>query len=485
MADARSSQNIVQVEYVELLATTVAPTTLAPTTTAPTTEAPTTIAPTTTVPTTIAPTTISPTTLIPTTLEPTTLAPTSLAPTTVPSTTLTTAVPTTSGPTTAAPTTIAPTTLEPTTSAPTTLGPTTLAPTSLAPTTLTPTTGVPTTPAPLTTGRLFIDSFDYGGLYIWNDVSLGTSIVSTAGLDMEGTYCAHLAYADGYVKEVFIDYLDTIFCSLYYRPLSDDSTILGVFSLSNESGVTIFRVELESKILRAYIGPDYSVPIIKLGTGTINLEKNTTYHIEIKFVADDAPDGRIEIKVDGVTDILWESGTVWSGNYTFRRVKIGFDHYSRGNSYINDVVMDKDDWIGDTKIVVLTPNGVGNSSSWTPSAGNNWDCVDEIPPVEADYVHTDSIDLTDTYEIENAPHDIGEIKSIQAQSGIDYTGTPTPTGIQAVIRVDGTDYFGDNTAIDSDDVKCLWENNPDDSAVWEEADINNLEIGVKSKTYVT
>lgn len=486
---------VIDNDWTTLGVTTAAPTTVAPTTLAPTTLTPTTLAPTTLVPTTLSSTTLAPTTLSPTTLPSTTLMPTTVASTTTAPTTTsvptTTSIPTTPSYTTIFPTTAiiatttAPTTIAPTTLSPTTLAPTTAPPTTLAPTTIAPTTGVPTTPAPLTTGRLFIDSFDSGGLYAWEEASLGASIVSTTGLDMEGTYCTHLSFSNGYVKEVFSDHLDIIFCAFYYRPLNDDSTVLGVFSLSNDSGVTTFRVELANKILKAYIGPDYTSPMICVGTGTINLEKNTTYHIEIKFVADDAPDGRVEIKVGGVTDILWESGTVWAGNYTFRRVKLGFDHYSHGNSYINNVVMDKDDWIGVTKIVVLTPTGVGNSSDWTPSAGNNWNCVDEIPPVEADYVHSDSIDLTDTYEIENAPYDVGEIKSIQAQSGIDYTGTPVPTGIQAVIRVGGIDYLGVNTSIDSDDVKCLWENNPDDLAIWEKTDIDNLEIGVKSKTYAT
>lgn len=45
----------------------------------------------------------------------------------------------------------------------------------------------------------------------------------------------------------------------------------------------------------------------------------------------------------------------------------------------------------------VSPNGAGNYTQWTPSAGSNYQCVDEIPPDDADYVETNVVDEFDSY----------------------------------------------------------------------------------------
>ncbi len=55
------------------------------------------------------------------------------------------------------------------------------------------------------------------------------------------------------------------------------------------------------------------------------------------------------------------------------------------------------DILGDAHLITQVPNGAGANTAWTPSAGANWQCVDEIPPNDADYVSTPTLNAQDNY----------------------------------------------------------------------------------------
>lgn len=97
------------------------------------------------------------------------------------------------------------------------------------------------------------------------------------------------------------------------------------------------------------------------------------------------------------------------------------------------------DRTGDVRVDFVKPNGVGNYSDWVPSAGANWECVDEVPPNEdTDYVETTTPGDVDTYEFEDLVAAPVAVQIVSyAKKGADGSAMITPR-----TRISGTDYDG-------------------------------------------
>ena len=61
-------------------------------------------------------------------------------------------------------------------------------------------------------------------------------------------------------------------------------------------------------------------------------------------------------------------------------------------------------------------------------------------------------------------------------------GAPTPTNLKLVVRSGGTDYLSGDKVVPASEKSLwnIWETDPYDAAAWTEADVNAMEIGVKS-----
>lgn len=320
--------------------------------------------------------------------------------------------------------------------------------------------------------RIFIDGFESGGLDLWDTIVATASVASSVGKDMNGDYCAYLT--TGRIdKNLVAD--DEMYFAFLYRPTVNDSR--GVLCLYKDSTLLIdirrdngindpFKVYRDSTLI---------------ATGSATIAVNTTYLIEIRIKIADAG-GRAVLKVDGVTDIDFTGDTKPGADTQFNKAKLGYGSVAYAYAYYDNFIMDDANWIGNTKIQAIKPSGAGNSTGWTPSAGANWDCVEEIPKNDADYVHINSNDVTDTYAAANMAGSIGTVKCVQVQSRAKYDGSPVPTNLKLVVRSGGADYLSGDKAVPASEKSLwhLWETNPADSLAWEEADVNAMEIGVKS-----
>lgn len=156
-----------------------------------------------------------------------------------------------------------------------------------------------------------------------------------------------------------------------------------------------------------------------------------------------------------------------------------------GGIHKDNIILDDANWIGDTKIQAIHPTGAGTTTQWTPSAGANYTCVDEIPAVDTDWVETNTINLTDTYASSNLTGVIDNIKCVQVQARSMKEGAPTPLNIDLVVNSAGTDYLSTDKAVQSVTYKpiyFIWETDPATATPWLEATVNAAEIGIKSKT---
>lgn len=321
--------------------------------------------------------------------------------------------------------------------------------------------------------RIFIDGFESGGVDIWDTVSGGTA-VSSAGLDMNGSYCLDLNAISEYVsKDITAD--DEMYFAFLYRYTNAASE--GIMHVTNGATVLV-------SVSRAYTGKLLTAKrgSTAVDTGSL-LTINQTYLIETYIKIHDTT-GVIQVKVDGILDIDFSGDTKVGADTQFDKVYLG--HNALGScysyAYFDNFILDDASWIGDTNIQAVVPTGAGATTGWTPSAGANWQCVDEKPFNDADYVSINTNDVVDTYAAGNMTGTVSEVKCVQVQSRAKTDGSPTPTNLKLAVRSGGTDYLsGDKTVpVTAKSFWHLWENNPADSAAWEEADVNAMEIGVKS-----
>ena len=324
--------------------------------------------------------------------------------------------------------------------------------------------------------RIFIDGFESGGNDLW-DAEANATVISSAGLDMDGDYCLDLNSNLEYVeKDITAD--DEMYFAFLYRP-----------TLTTSNGIIIFK---NGSTLLGYLKRDpdpnnvlkaHSSLFNVLATGTADLDADTTYLIEIYYKVADSG-GRFVVKVDGVTDINFTGDTKPSADTQFNKVVLGYHATATGyaNAYFDNFIMDDASWIGDTKIQKILPIGGGSSTIWNPSVGANWQCVDERPASDVDYVSTNAVDQVDTYQAADMAGAVSTVKCVQIQSRTESDGAPTPTNLKLVARCTGVDYLSGNKSVPADPKSLwnLWENNPADSLAWEEADVNAMEIGIKS-----
>ena len=324
--------------------------------------------------------------------------------------------------------------------------------------------------------RVFIDGFEHGSPDLWDTVSDAT-VISSAGLDMDGNYVLDNLAGDNEWVEKNLSANSEYYIAFLWRPT--DNTNVSIFGVSYDG----------NKLLGLRVNGSNNLEVYRnttlISTGSKSISVSTTYLIEARFKISDTV-GVAQIKVNGILDIDFSGDTKPGADTTINKIKIGYWPIASGygsKAYFDNVVVDDAAWIGETKIQAIAPTAAGNATNWTPSVGSNYDCVDDIPPSDTEYVSTNTINLIDTYIAENLAGVIGTIKCVQIQTRIESDGEPTPSNVNLVARSGDTDYFSGDIAVPVafKELSYLWETDPDTAAAWLEAGVNALQIGIKSK----
>lgn len=129
------------------------------------------------------------------------------------------------------------------------------------------------------------------------------------------------------------------------------------------------------------------------------------------------------------------------------------------------------------------PSADGADTAWTPSAGNRWQAVDEVPANTTDYIAATAPDLKNTVETADLTFDEtlyalrAAIVNLQA---LRDNNTPE---IRALVRDSGGSYAngGDQTVTATyDNYKERFLTQPD-TTDWNKADFNAMQFGVESR----
>lgn len=143
------------------------------------------------------------------------------------------------------------------------------------------------------------------------------------------------------------------------------------------------------------------------------------------------------------------------------------------------------DFLGDSRVDTVLATGAGNSTQLTPSAGANYECINEDPNDPADYVEGDTDGLKDTFVYADVPTDIDD-NNIYAVCVDNHARRTQPVGgviLRNVLRSNGTDYYGPQDYAVGDSTvgwkKSVWEKDPDDNGDWTQVKINACEFGAE------
>lgn len=262
---------------------------------------------------------------------------------------------------------------------------------------------------------------------------------------------------------------------MYFRNSSDRAMLmLGAFTESNT--LAIYRND--GNWTQLAVGP--------------LLLSDTWYVLEVHVTQPANSGGVFQVKVNGTLGIDFTGDTLGSQTPAdFRYVGLGettdgttpHNDEARGlfdDFAVNDASGDSNNsWPGRGGIEALRPAGAGATTQLTPSAGANWDCVDEVPASDADYVGAETVDLFDTYTLGDTVQTGGVpavavwLRAALAEAG---AGSVAP-----VVRSGGTDYTGSDKGIDTTYryMSQIYETNPATAAPWTTAELDGIEAGAK------
>ena len=115
-----------------------------------------------------------------------------------------------------------------------------------------------------------------------------------------------------------------------------------------------------------------------LGTGSAVLTTGTWYRVEVAWAKGE--DAAYELRIDGNTQVSGSGnlGTTDAAAFYFGRLFV--TGATTTDLYIDDICIRDDTWPGAGEIKMLSPSGAGAASDWSASAGNAFECVDELSP---------------------------------------------------------------------------------------------------------
>lgn len=331
--------------------------------------------------------------------------------------------------------------------------------------------------------RIFIDGFESGDLGLWSGAySNLASISATVPAGMSGTYTLWCDSYYGLYKMFSASQTEIYMAFKYYPASADYSRALISFRDSAGTQTYALRRNQSSGFVETHVGNAYGSLV---STGTIPLTAGSAYLIEIRYKPLNSG-GVLTTKINGVQDINY-SGDTTNGLENVKQFILGYDAGGSPESvysYYDDFVVDDANWIGNTKIQAIVPTGAGATTGWTPSAGNNWDCVNEKPASDADYVVAGVTNSIDTYTMGNLTGAIGSIKSVAVHTRNFKQGNGLLDRGQHIVRPASTDRLAVSKTsmfpISPSIFQSIWELNPEDSQAWEEADVNGMEVGIKA-----
>ena len=308
-----------------------------------------------------------------------------------------------------------------------------------------------------------------------------------AFFDMEtgrNGWCLETADSAGYFQTPFLTNDATLVCGLAFNlatalPTTFPSNIIAFYEGAN-NGINI-RSNTDGKIA-AYRGTSL------LGTSALGLGAATWYYIELKVLTNNST-GTIEVRVNGAVWLnLTSQDTQPGSNAWHDAVRLGtVNAVSRfDDMYVLDGSGSaNNDFLGNRKVVAIDPDGAGDNTDWTPSAGSNYQNVDDGDEVDEDttYNETSTDAHEDLYTYEDLPGVTSSVDGLQIT--IETRVTAGSMDLSHVIKTGTTTDAGSADTITSTAYVTsvrVEEQDPDTAAAWTPSGVNGAQFGIRANT---
>lgn len=234
-----------------------------------------------------------------------------------------------------------------------------------------------------------------------------------------------------------------------------------------------------------------------LGQSTFAIAQNAGIwqYIEVKVIIHSTL-GAVKIRVGGKTVLdLTNINTQNTANPYAQHILFNDGNFGSSNCGFDDLYIcdgsgtTNNDFLGDIRIDSLYPSGVGTTTQWTPSAGQNYAQVNSATQDDdTTYVEASGIGNQDTYQmgdLSSTPVNIYGVQPVQLARKTDV-GSRT---LQNVLRIGGVDYLGPTGALANaygtppfvsvNVASGIYEKSPATAVPFTASEINNLEAGYK------
>lgn len=203
--------------------------------------------------------------------------------------------------------------------------------------------------------------------------------------------------------------------------------------------------------------------------------------------------GTWEVKVNGTTVLSGTGDTRNGSSGTATKMQIGNEQpgiSGNPNVYVRDVIFLTGTVtpLAKRRVAYIGANNPGHDTNWTPSAGANWQNVDErdgAPDEDTTYNSETTVDEDDLYHLAPLPSsaesilavtDIIRLRKVKESKQI----------AQRKLRTNNNEYESGDLGLPM--VGYQWfsqgvprETNPQTSAAWTENEVNRLQVGVIKK----
>lgn len=230
-----------------------------------------------------------------------------------------------------------------------------------------------------------------------------------------------------------------------------------------------------------------------VGTVVNAIQPEIWHYIEFKVSMLDS--GSFTIYVDGVMVLNALSGDFRSGTGNTSNIEQLSFRGNENNTYWEDIiVMDGsgatfNDVKGDMRYECVVPDADGSTVNWTPSAGSNYQCIDDALKSyndDTDYIsegttNDDNLASHNTVSATNAS--VIHFAALFALARSDTTGDK----LALIVKSGGTTDVGADLALIGTTStayrwrKKIWTVDPNTSSAWSVANINSAEWGVRKR----
>jgi hypothetical protein len=252
-----------------------------------------------------------------------------------------------------------------------------------------------------------------------------------------------------------------------------------IFSLNDDPTGQQCRIEINADDeLELYRGAAVQL----LGTSTTVLASGTWYYVELYYKVDSS-DGAFEMRIDGDTEVSGAGVNTRGVATDVMDLIVLADDCNRNVEFDDWYLQTGSTFLGDSVVRDIFPTSDGDDSEWSPDSGtDHFDRIDETPfDGDTSYLDSDTVSERDLFNFPSLSIG-GQIHGVQLNA-IARKTTGTSFTLKQVVKSDASFGGGDsNQAVTSttyDHFHKVVEDDPDTSAAWQPAALNNAQWGIE------